>query len=290
MPSFFSNKKLIILLVSIIILMALIGYSLSDRENTTRPEQFMRDTVGWVQTMFSKPAHSVAGFFESVSDIRNVYEENKLLKSRLEEYAQISVERNLLRDENETLRDMIDLEESLSDYLMRTAVVIHRNPDRWSDYIAINRGSQHGIEPNMAIVDSQGGLIGKVKRTSQFSSLVQLLSDNDRTNRVSAKIVGDQTLNGFIEGYDEDRGLLIMRKLDIEAEIEEEQMVTTSGLGGVYPEGLLIGEVVEAEPDEYGLTQNVYIKPTADFYSLNYVYVIERTSTSIDPELLEEDL
>ncbi|KMJ55765.1 rod shape-determining protein MreC, partial [Bacillus sp. LL01] len=126
--------------------------------------------------------------------------------------------------------------------------------------------------------------------TSQFSSFVQLLSDNDRTNRVSAKIVGDQTLNGFIEGYDEDRGLLIMRKLDIEAEIEEEQMVTTSGLGGVYPEGLLIGEVVEAEPDEYGLTQNVYIKPTADFYSLNYVYVIERTSTSIDPELLEGDL
>ncbi|WP_088103704.1 rod shape-determining protein MreC [Halalkalibacter urbisdiaboli] len=289
MPSFFSNKKLIILLVSIIILVALIGYSLSDRERITGPERVMRDAVGWVQTVFMKPAHFAAGFFENVRDIKDIYNENQLLKARLEEYAQISVERNLLRNENETLRQMLELEESLNDYLIRPAVVIHRNPDLWEQHVGLNRGSQHGVDENMAVIDSQGGLIGKVKRVSEFTSFVQLLSDNDRTNRVSAQILMDEPEVGFIEGYDTERGLLIMRKLDIEANIELNQMVTTSGLGDVYPSGLLIGEVVEVVPDEYGLTQNAYIKPTADFASLDYVYIIERSSATLDPALLEED-
>ncbi|ARK31591.1 rod shape-determining protein MreC [Halalkalibacter krulwichiae] len=289
MPSFFSNKKLIILLVAIIILVALIGYSRQDREQITGPEQVIRDAVGWVQTIFTKPAYAIAGFFENVRDIQHIYEENKILKSRLDEYAQISVERNLLRNENETLKDMLELDESLNDYLMRSAVVIHRSPDRWSEYIGLNRGSEHGIEPNMGVVDSKGGLIGKVKTVSEFSSRIQLLSDNDRTNRVSAMISMDQPEYGFIEGYDEEAGLLIMRKIDLEADIEEGQTVVTSGKGGVYPSGLLIGEIVRVEPDEYGLTQNAYIEPTADFFAIDYVYIIERTSTTLDPDLLEEE-
>ncbi len=60
MPHFFSNKRLIILMVSIIILVALIGFSLRERETVTWPEQFARDSVGVVQSVFSRPAHYVA--------------------------------------------------------------------------------------------------------------------------------------------------------------------------------------------------------------------------------------
>lgn len=290
MPSLFSNKKLIILLVCTIILVALIGYSLTDRERVTRPEQVIRDTVSWVQTVFMKPTYAVTSFVDNVRDIRRVYEENKLLRARLDEYAQVSVERNLLRNENETLKEMLELEESLHDYLIRTAVVIYRDPDQWNNLIGINKGLAHGVRPNMGIIDSQGGLIGKVKQASEFSSTVQLLSDNDRTNRVSAMVATlDQPEYGFIEGYDEEAGLLIMRKIDIEAEIEPGEVVTTSGKGGVYPSGLLIGEIVHVEPDEYGLTQNAYIEPTADFHALDYIFIVERTSTVLDPSLLEGD-
>ena len=67
MPQFFLNKRLIILLVSIIILVALIGFSLKQREELTWPEQFVKDTVGWAQTLVSRPAHFFAGFFEKSS-------------------------------------------------------------------------------------------------------------------------------------------------------------------------------------------------------------------------------
>lgn len=286
MPQFFSNKRLIILMVSIIVLVALIGYSLSDRSRITFPERVMRDTVSWVETLFSRPAQYVAGFFENVKEIHLIYEENKILKARLEEYAEVAVERNLLREENETLRKMIDIDESLRDFKMRPALVIHRTPDRWEERIGINRGSSHGIERNMAVITSEG-LIGKVTSVSQFSSSVQLLTDQDRTNRVSAMIHSETPVYGFIEGYDDERGLLIMKKIEADAEIEEEQIVTTSGLGGVFPQGLVIGEIVEIVPDEFGLTINAYIQPAADFYGLDYVYVIERSSTVLADELRE---
>ena len=80
MPHFFLNKRLILLLVSIIILVALIGFSLKDRQSLTWSEQFVKDSVGWVQSIFHQPAQYVAGFFENVQDIKNTYEENKILK------------------------------------------------------------------------------------------------------------------------------------------------------------------------------------------------------------------
>ena len=77
MPQFFMNKRLIILLVSIIILVALIGFSLSDRNKLTWPEQFVKDTTGWVQTLVSRPAHFVVGFVDNVKSLQDTYKENK---------------------------------------------------------------------------------------------------------------------------------------------------------------------------------------------------------------------
>lgn len=288
MPQFFSNKRLIVLMVSIIVLVALVGYSLSDRGKITFPEQVLRDTVSWIETVFSRPAQLVAGFFENMKEIHFLYEENKVLKARLEEYAEVAVERNILRAENETLRKMLNIDESLRDYTMRPALVIHRSPDRWGESVGINRGSRHGIERNMAVITPEG-LIGKVRSVSEFSASVQLLTDTDRTNRVSAMIHSETPAYGFVEEYDEERRLLIMKKIDIDAEIEEGDLVTSSGLGGVFPQGLVIGEVVEIVPDEYGLTMNAYIKPAANFYGLDYVFVIERSSTVLDKELLEDE-
>ena len=191
MPQFFLNKRLIILLVSIIILVALIGFSLKEREELTWPEQFVKDTTGWVQTLVSRPAHSIAGFFENVNDLQNTYDENKELKSRLNELAQLKADVQSLTEENNELRDILDKKDSLSDYKPIQATVIGRNPDRWDELLIINKGSTDGIERDMAVITSTG-LIGKVKNSRQFTSTIQLLSSTDATNRVSAEIVGSQ--------------------------------------------------------------------------------------------------
>lgn len=292
MSPFFSNKKLIVLLVCIILLVALVGYSTSERKTLTWPEQLVQDSVGTVQSAFSRPAHLVAGFFGNVQDIRNVYEENRVLKSQLDDYASTQVELEELRRQNEELQGQLELEEDLFDYTSRSALVIQRSPDRWNEQIGINKGAQNGIEENQAVMTSKG-LIGKVDQVSQFSATVQLLSDTDVTNRISAIVSSDETIQGFIEGIDEETGYLQFGKIEMDAELEDGQTVSTSGLGGVFPAGLEIGEIVDYEHDEYGLTKTALVDPSADFYHLDHVMIVDRSASAleeeIDPALTEED-
>jgi rod shape-determining protein MreC len=284
MPQFFLNKRLIILLVSIIILVALIGFSLKDRENLTWPEQFLKDTTGFVQNAVSRPVNYVAGFFENVQDLQNTYKENKELKTRLDELARLESEVQRLKKDNTELREILDKQDSLSDFEPKQATVIGRNPDRWHELLIINKGKNAGIEPNMAVITSKG-LIGKVKSSNTFTSTVQLLSSMDPTNRISAEIQSKKSEYGLIEGYDKEKGLLLLKRIPYDAKIEKDQNVITSGLGGVFPKSLLIGKVVDIVPDEFGLTQTAYVKPGADFYDIGHVMVVKRGA--LQPELME---
>ncbi|UII55039.1 rod shape-determining protein MreC [Cytobacillus spongiae] len=288
MPQFFLNKRLIILLVSIIILVALIGFSLKSRDQLTWPEQFIKDTTGWVQTVVSRPAHYVAGFFENLEDLQNTYQENKELKKRLDELAVLEANVQELKKENVELRDILDKKDSLRDFEPKQATVIGRDPSQWHELLIINKGKSAGIKADMAVITSNG-LIGKVKSSQQFTSTVQLLSAMDPTNRISAKVNGDQTYYGTIEGYDEERKLLMLKKIPYDAKIEKDQTVITSGLGGVFPGGLPIGKVVEVVPDEFGLTQTAYVKPGANLYDIEHVMVVKRQMIEPGVEDKEEE-
>lgn len=283
MPKFFLNKRLIILLVSLMVLVALIGFSLKDRSELTWMEKFVKDTVVFMQSIVHKPAQLVAGFFENVNDLRHTYEENKRLKAHLEQYVLLQSEVESLKKENERLRELLEKKESLRDFLAIQATVIGRNPDRWKETLIVNKGSQHGVEKNMAVITPKG-LIGKVRNVSPFSATVQLLSAKDRQNRISAFIQGDENVFGLIEGYDEEREALLLKRIPYDAKVEKGQRVFTSGLGGIFPKGLFIGEIEEVVADEYGLTQIAYIKPAANFYDIEDVIIVKRKIDMVQEE------
>ncbi|WP_026693776.1 rod shape-determining protein MreC [Peribacillus kribbensis] len=283
MPQFFLNKRLIVLLVSIIILVALIGFSVRDREKLSWPEQFLKDTTGFIQNIFDKPVQLTAGFFENVKDLENTYQENKRLKTRLDEYVDLKTKVQDLEKENTELRDVLGKKESLRDFSPIQATVIARNPDMWHEKVIINRGKIHGVKKNMAVITAKG-LVGKIKTVTQFTSTVQLLSSMDPKNRISVGIYSEKTpIYGFIEGFDQKERLLMMKKIPYDVKIKKGSEVVTSGLGGVFPKGLPVGKVEKVESDQYGLTQVAYIKPEAVMYDLNHLMVVKRTITTVDP-------
>jgi rod shape-determining protein MreC len=288
MPQFFLNKRLILLLVSIIILVALIGFSLKDRDKLTWPEQFVKDSVGWVQSVLHRPTNALAGLFENIEDIKHTYEENKLLKERLDEYVKLQTDVQRLEKENLTLREVLGKTESLSGFESIQAEVIGREPTLWYNLLTVNQGSQHGVKENMAVITSKG-LIGKVKHASPYTSTIQLLSAPDRNNRISAYVQSGKDINFIIEGYDEDTGSLLLKKIPYDHEVEIGEKVLTSGLGGVFPRGLLVGEITKVVPDDYGLNNTAYVKPAADFYEIDHVIIVERTMTSANPTDTEEE-
>jgi len=281
MPQFFSNKRLILLLVGVIFLVALISFSLRDRDNASLPEQIIKDVVGFGQSVFSKPTHYITGVFDNVDSLLNTYEENKRLKGRLEEFAKLQGNVNDLASENTRLREIVDKLDDLREYEPIQATVIARNPDQWEEKVILDRGEVHGVKKNMAVMTAQG-LIGKVKLTTPLTSTVELLSTQDPNYRVSAMVSGEKEIFGLIEGYDDERKELILKRIDSNLKIEKGQKVMSSGLGGIFPKGLPIGEITEVTTDDFGLTKLAYVKPAAEFALLDHVMIAKRSMVTVD--------
>lgn len=94
----------------------------------------------------------------------------------------------------------------------------------------------------------------------------------------------DESIFGLIEGYDEERRELILRRLDTNAKVEKGQKITSSGLGGIFPKGIYIGEITEVTSDDHGLTKLAYVKPADDFLTLNQVLIASRTVPMVTGE------
>ncbi|MDN7226956.1 rod shape-determining protein MreC [Planococcus liqunii] len=281
---FFSNKRLILLLLGVILLVALISFSLRDRDNVSAPEQMIKDAVGAGQMVFSVPAQFITGMFDNIDSLLNTYEENKYLKSRLEEFASVQAEVTDLRSENTELKTLVDKEADLRSYNPIQAQVVARNPDQWEEKMIINKGTDDGVSENMAVMTAQG-LIGKVTLTTPNTATVELISTQNPNYRVSAMVIGGKkNVFGLIEGYDVERRELLLKRIDADIKLEKGQQVTSSGLGGIFPKGIVIGEITEITIDEFGLTQLVYVKPAADFTLLNHVVIADRVLPEVDGE------
>lgn len=281
MPQFLSNKRLIFLLIGVILLVALISWTLSDRDKVSLPEQIIKDTVGLGQNIVAKPAGYVTGLINSVDDLLNTYDENKRLKSRLEEFGTLQAEVNELEVENKKLQKLLDKKTDLRVYDPIQANVIARNPDQWEEKLILNEGSSNGVKNNMAVLTSEG-LVGKVVQTTPYTSEVELLSTNNTNYRVSATVSSKgKEARGLIEGYDAKRGELMLKRIDSKLKIKKGDKVTTSGLGGIFPKGILIGEVTKVTTDDFGLTKLAYVKPAADFQMIDHVVIAKRQAIQV---------
>ncbi|MFJ7405096.1 MULTISPECIES: rod shape-determining protein MreC [unclassified Lysinibacillus] len=280
MPHFFFNKKVILLLVGMVFLVALISFSLRDRTNATLPEQIIKDTVGVAQSIVAKPANYITGIFNNIDSLLNTYEENKRLKARLEDFAAVQAEALVLKSENEKLLELTK-SESLKAFNPIQATVIARNPDQWEEKIILDKGSSHGVEKNMAVMTAKG-LVGKITLVTPFTSEVELLYTNNPNYRVSAMVLGEKEAYGLIEGFDKERNELIMKRIDSSLNVKVGEKVVSSGLGGIFPKGVPIGEITEVSTDDFGLTKMAYVKPSADFSILENVVIAKRSVTVID--------
>lgn len=290
--SFFKRKSLFVILIGIVLLGTLVGYSLTNKNERSTAEKIVMDSVGWLQNIAFQPITFVTDFFGSIEDIKQTYNENKILREKIVEYKSLVYDVQELEKENDNLRQLLDVVDSPRDYEAVLATVIARSPERWIEQVIINQGKQHGIEKDMAVITGEG-MVGKVKSVSNFTSTVQLLSSFDQINRISATITRKKGNNvfGLIEGYDKEREMLIFRIIDESgAKVKEDEAVLSSSLGGVFPSGLPIGTIKEVTPDQYGLTKIAYVEPAANLKEINEVIVVNRTLDTVPDGAREDDL
>lgn len=289
---FFRKKRLFIILIGIIILVVLIGFSLKSRDQLTTPEQFIKDTVGWTQSVVHTPVNFITNVFTNIDDLKDTYKENQILKEKLSQYKGLIYEVQEIKKDNEELRKTLDKTKSIRDFAPIQATVISRTPERWVEQITINKGKQDGVRSNMAVITADG-MVGKIQTISQFSSTVQLLTGFDQFNRISATISRKEgnDIFGLIEEYDKETNSLHFKIIEeSETDLKKGEKVFSSGMGGVFPAGLFIGTVKEVVPDQYGLTRTALVKPAADMFEINNVIVVDRTIKENDQtDTIQED-
>lgn len=283
MNRFLTNKKMIMLLISVLIFISLITFSLSSRGGNI-VQSGANDVTGVVGRLLSKPTNAVFGVVDSVNDVQSTYEENQRLKGQLDAIHEKEAAIAALKSENQQLKDELGLEELVTEYTVRRGNVISRNPDQWINQVIIDLGTMNGMEHGMPVMNNNG-LVGYISETNPTSSKVTLISNVDLSaSKVSSEIILDEeeeAIQGIISEYKTDTNQLVMSQITSDAEIKPGTLVTTSGLGGAFPRGLVIGEVEAVRLDEQGLERLVFIKPLSDFNNIRIVSVIERSAETV---------
>lgn len=270
-----NNKKLIGVLIASIAIVSLVFFSLGNG-TTNVVSSAVNETGAWIGRVFSAPVNMVVTFVNSVDELVNTFEENQSLKLKINEIDELQVRIADLETENEKMRQELDLSEVLSDFTTVNATVISRNPDQWMETMTINVGANEGIKKDQAVM-AGNGLIGRIVEVNPTSSKVMLLTTQQQnTSMVAARIQTkeDSSANGIVSSYDARLGRYKMTQVDPSAEIANGDMVITSGLGGVIPSTLLIGEVADSYMDDYGLFQVVEIQPAGEMTDIRFVTVI----------------
>lgn len=181
-----------------------------------------------------------------------------------------------LKRELDELKELNDIKSTLTDFQTINALVIERNKMYWFNTITINKGKNSGIELDMAVISSNG-LIGKVNKVSQTTSEIKLITTNDINSKLSVVIkTGEDMIYGIMSGYDDVNNCLQVVSTNKNIEVKEGSLVYTSGMGGVFPSGILIGKVNSIKSDKYDVSKVINVKPSSNFNNFKFVAVLKR--------------
>lgn len=228
-------------------------------------------------TPFRAASAAVTGWAQEQYDRAFRYEElaaeNETLRQRVAELERDAIAGQDAQRENQRMKDLLGLSEERPELQYRDAAVVRRSSSNWSSNLTIDRGTLGGVEVNDCVIDQYGHLIGVVTEASLNSSLVTTILD--RTLALGGRVARtdeDALLEGDFTLMQE--GLARLSFLSDETKLITGDQIITSGLGGVYPSGLVVGSVRNLCVEEDGISRYAQVEPAADIAGVQYVYVI----------------
>ena len=209
-------------------------------------------------------AVGTARFF---ADQRFLRMQNDQFAKQVEELTKDQAALGQMRLENERLRKLLDFKTAQRPSVL-AARVMGYDPSEWTQSVLIDKGTEQGVDVNQAVV-CPAGVAGKIIQVNKFCSKVLLLVDSHI--RIGAMLENSRD-TGILEGQSQRRCRILYLPKDTVVELG--QRVWTSGLGGIFPKGLLIGRVVGVGLDELGLYQFADVEPAVNVSRLEEVLVL----------------
>ncbi len=231
--------------------------------------QFVRDPVASVMGWTSSQTDTVAEVLDGPRDIQTAREEIASLEERVELLERENEELREIEGEYQLLLDLFNRARQTPDYRRLTASVIGRDTNPAVRSIVIDKGSADGVRVGMP-VEAARGLVGQVYRTTPNSAQIILITDSSSAIPVR---LGTSRATGILRGGGVG-GSMSIDWIDLKYQVEVNEVVMTSGLGGRFPQDLVIGRVSDVDRREAELFQQATVQPAVDFDSLEVVFVI----------------
>lgn len=267
---------LIAIIILIIVVIAIFSFTIKNNKQPNKLESFIKDTTISIEKVLFWPFKFIIDKVEDYKLLINIRQKYQLLLPEVSRIESLNAENIELRRQIEALKQELNITYTINEYEFLNATVISRNVANWYNTITIDKGTYNGVTTDMVVVNSQG-LIGKIVSTTTFTSEIRLITTSDTANKISVTIASEgKKINGLIKDYN-----YKTKHLEVEGVSNTEYVgignyVYTSGLGEIFPSGILIGKVERITTDEYDLAKIIEVKPIADFDDINYVAILKR--------------
>lgn len=265
---FLAYKKIILILL--LILFPLLILSTLRRQSGNLPwyEYLFLQVTSPISSVFNKASENVSGLFNDYVFIVGAKKENKILNLNISRLEEKIAQLNEVEIENKRLRKLLDFSTKLTSQML-PAEVVATAPITSFKTIKINKGSFEGVNRGMAVVTADG-VVGRVVNVIPHYSNVLLLSDPLSAIDV---LIQRTRARGILEGAGGTRASLkYIRRLE---DVQVGDSVVTSGLGGSFPKGIIVGKVSKVNKAKYGMTQDVQVSPSVDFHKIEEIFVVK---------------
>ena len=272
MKQFFRNNGALILIAAVLLAAVLaVGAFILGGDP-------LADVLGVITTPFRSLSSAAAEWVEERYDRAFRYdaleESNEELKSRVADLEKLERDYEDAVRQNELYRELLGLAQKRSDFVFEEAMVTQRTTSSWARTATLNKGSKQDVEENDCVVDQYGNLVGIVTEVDYNSCVMSYVTDAEvelggRVARTddAAILEGDFTL--MLDGR------LKLSYLPEDTELISGDQITTSGLGLVYPAGLVVGTIESIHTEANGLDRYAVVRPAADLDGQKYVFIIK---------------
>ena len=239
---------------------------------------FAQNVTGIVKAPMQKVLSSTVNWFDSIYGYLYEYDsllaENESLRTQLAEAQQSARDGIAASEENTRLRELLNLREKHTDYVMESCKVVLWSTSNWSSSFTISKGRSSGIEEGDPVVTEYGAVVGQVTELGETWATVSTLIDVDMS---VGGFAGDTGTSGLVIG---EYALMKNKTAKLTyladgAQIFIGDEVLTSGSGGAFPAGLVIGTITAVQSEAGGQIEYGIVSPQCEFDSLVQVFVIK---------------
>lgn len=271
----FSKRTLVIIVTAILIIS--ISFTIEPKANPNIFERAVAAVFLPIQSTVKWPYNKIKGSIDFFVKMKGYENENKRLMAENVELKEKVRQLEIDGIENEQLRDMLNLTKKYETSNAIVAEVISVD-STWFEVITVNKGKKDGIKENMTVL-TPSGLVGKV--TKVFDDYSQVTTILDVYNAVSASLTktGDLVTTIGDMGLVKER-LLKLKYVPSDILLAENDVIETSGMGGIYPRGIYIGTIKKVEEDSSLMKKYALIEPGVDFSKMREVLIIENVGES----------